>query len=451
MTRHRLVALALACLSSAVACSDDPPPPEAGALAQLSDDPGKADSATPIAMLGGLTLEDSRPVALPVVPAYVGFVVLAPAGADITATATSKKIATRVTVFGPRAANGSYGPALGSQPGSVRFVAPDEGAYLVVPQPRYVGQSGDATLSVSCSGTSCLGYCNAPAPTLGKRKWNHTTASPIVKALGDPRHRAYDQVIAPETTPTLSARFTYGAVDKDLEDENVDLWVRTCPRWEKVASVRTDSDGVARVTLAGPLAPGDYKVMWHVPGDNSTALGTLAVWEPGRAVVVSDIDGTLTTNDAQVFKAVFLGTDPALYPDSPEALWTLRRKGYRIQYLTGRPELLGRMSKAWLVTHAYPPGPTILTSETLEALPTESGVGDFKTEVLGRLESDVGVWLFAAFGNATTDISAYQASDIPNDHVFIIGPHAGERDTTAIASYGAILPTLRAWDEAPAP
>jgi|GEM_PF-3752034 len=442
-------ALALAAFVSAFTACDDPPP-EADALAQLSDDPGKADSATPIALVGGLTLEDSRVIALPVVPAYVGVVVLAPAGAELTVRAKSS-IGTRVTVFGPRAGDGSYGAALASEANTVSVTAPAEGAYLIVPQPRYVGQSGNATVSVSCAGTSCLGSCSAAAPKLAKRKWVHSIASRVVAALGSPRHRAYDQVLAEDALPTASARFTYGAIDKDLEDEDVDLWIRTCPGWEKVATARTDEDGTARATLPASLPPGDYQVLWYVPGDGTTATGTISIWESGRAVVVSDIDGTLTTNDAQLFEALFLGTDPALYPDSQEALWTLRRKGYRIAYITGRPELLGRMSKAWLATHAYPPGPTILTSETLEVLPTEDGVGDFKSRLLDAFTGDVGVWLFAAFGNATTDIFAYQASDIPNDHVFIIGKHAGEDGTTPVSSYKSLLPLLRGWPEAPTP
>ncbi|MFO0748116.1 MAG: hypothetical protein U1F43_21030 [Myxococcota bacterium] len=446
-----LASLAAASALAVTAC-DDTPPPEADALASLSGDPGKADSATPIAIVGGLTLEDANALSLPVVPAYVGLILLAPAGADVTVQADSKAIATRVTVFGPRAADGSYPPAIGSAPGSVRFTAPAEGAYLVVPQPRYVGQSGTATVRTTCAGTSCLGQCGAAkAPTLAKRKWVHTTGSKIVKALGDPRHRAYDQVVGPDDVPELSARFTYGAVDKDLEDEDVDLWIRSCPGWTKLATARTDDDGIARVQLAAPLAPGEYNLLWVVGGDATTAPGMLAVWEPGQTVVVSDIDGTLTINDAQVFKEIFLGTDPTAYTDADQALWTVRRKGYHVQYLTGRPELLGRMTKSWLAAHRFPPGPTKLTDKTLEALPSESGVGDFKTGILEHLVGDVGLWVYGAFGNATTDISAYQANDIPDDHDFIIGAHAGERGTTAVSSYTALLPTLRAWPEAPAP
>lgn len=450
VVRARLLALAALALTGA-SCVESPPP-ESAALMALPDDPGKADSATPIAIVGGLTLEDGNAIDLPVVPTYVGLVLLAPAGADLTIAADGKDgLATRVTAYGPRRPDGSYGEALGSEPGRVHFVASEDGAYLVVPQPRYVGQSGKATVRSSCSGTSCLGQCSAKSPALAKRRWVHTTASAVVSKLGSPRHRAYDQVVGPDALATLSARFTYAAIDKDLEDEDVDLWVRTCPGWEKVATARTDGDGVARVALGRALPVGEYQVLWHVPGDNTTATGTLAVWEPGRAVVVSDIDGTLTTNDAQVFKEVFLGSDPAQYPDAQRALWTARRAGYRVEYLTGRPELLGRMTKGWLAAHGFPPGPTILTSETLEVLPTESGVGDFKTAVLDHLAEDLGLWLFAGFGNATTDISAYQAAGIPNDHLFIIGPHAGERGTTSVASYGALLSALAGWPEAPTP
>lgn len=407
-------------------------------------DAQKADVASAVKILGGLTLEDATVAPLPSVPMFVAFVVLAPAGAQLQVTAAGGALATKVTLYGPRQPNGNFGRARATGVGSARLTAPADGAYLVVPQPRYVGRSGNATVSVACTGTKCKGSCAATKPSLRRRAWVHTTLSPLTTSNGGPAHRAYDAVVADGVRTTLRAKFSYGAIDKDLEDEDVDLWVRTCPGWQKLATVRTDDDGVAEFTLPAALAAGDYKLLWHVPGDGTTADGTVAFWERGRPIAVTDIDGTLTINDAQVFKQVFTGADPQQYAAADAALWVVRRKGYRLQYLTGRPESLGRMTKTWLAAHRFPPGPARLTDETLEVLPIESGVGDFKTRVLASLSRDVGVSFIAAFGNATTDLSAYQASAIANERLFIIGPHAGERGTTPVSSYAAILPKLEA-------
>lgn len=437
----RFVLSSLCLAVSVAACGADETvvEEESDAPVELGEfEDGKADSATgvQIALQGGLTLEDTTTVALPTPDRFVGFVVLAPAGADLSIRAAAS-IDTRVTLYGPRTVRG-WGASIGTGIGSVRKSVAKAGQYLVVPQPRYRGQSGQATVTVACFGTNCLGQCAATAAAPKTRAWVHDVASPVVTAAGEPMHRAFDAVVKSGSAPVLTAKFSYGAIDKDLEDEDVELWVRTCPGWKKIATVRTDDDGFASATLPR-LSEGEYRYFWYVPGDGTRADGLVSAWSTGRNVVVSDIDGTLTTDDGQIFSHLLTGDDPAQYPDAEKVLWTVRRLGYRIEYVSGRPQILTRHTKAWLAAHRFPPGAVKVTDATLEVLPTESGVGTFKTDFLGALKGQ-GLTLFAGYGNATTDISAYQANAIPNARLFIIGPHAGESGTTAIPSYTAHLP-----------
>lgn len=47
---------------------------------------------------------------------------------------------------------------------------------------------------------------------------------------------------------------------------------------------------------------------------------------------------------------------------------------------------------------------------------------------------DFGWNIVAAYGNAITDIEAYQSVGIPNDRIFIVGPNGGQLGSTAIAN-----------------
>jgi phosphatidate phosphatase PAH1 len=150
---------------------------------------------------------------------------------------------------------------------------------------------------------------------------------------------------------------------------------------------------------------------------------------------VSDIDGTLTTSDSQIFQQIFAGTDPAQWPDADKVMKVVRRKGYRMVYLTGRPQLLVGRTREWLNGHGFPAGVVKVTDGTMDVIPTEAFVGQFKTAYLQDLVQRVHVSLFAGYGNATTDIHAYQAAGLPNARIFIIGPNGGVDGSTPVPSY----------------
>ena len=199
------------------------------------------------------------------------------------------------------------------------------------------------------------------------------------------------------------------------------------------------------------LPAGDYRVRMIVRGDLSIADGIFAVWPKGVQVVISDVDGTLTTSDWELFKDVLAGKVATMYPDAERAIRNWTDKGYRVMYLTGRPQIFNRYTRNWLTTHNLPQGVVRLTDDALDAVPSEQGVQAFKTQVIKELIATFGAKVRAAHGNATTDIGAYQSNGIANSDVYIIGPNAGKMGSTAVSSYTSLLAGLAKYPNAAQP
>ena len=295
------------------------------------------------------------------------------------------------------------------------------------------------------------GHCAANYPAPAKSSWRHTTKSPFATAAGAPQHRIRDVIALPGAAAQLRGRFTYGTIDKDLEDESVELYLQTCPGWQLVATKITDGDGVILFDLPTHLAPGDYRVRMVVRGDLSSADGTFAVWPKGVQVVISDVDGTLTTSDWELFKDVVAHRGATMYANGDEAIRSWATKGYRVIYLTGRPQIYNRYTRHWLNTHNLPAGVVRLTDDARNVVPSEQGVQAFKAAVLKDLVTTFGATIRAGHGNAITDIGAYQAAGIANADLYIIGPHGGKMGSTAVVSYTALLPILAKYPDAAQP
>ena len=180
------------------------------------------------------------------------------------------------------------------------------------------------------------------------------------------------------------------------------------------------------------LPVGAYEVRFQVAGDQSTTTSVLWVLPAGTRFVVSDIDATLTTSDAALFEQIFLGLVPPAYPNSAELMAAHAGRGHVVLYLTGRPYWLSERTRDWLGDKQLAPGPLRVTDSNSDILPTEGSVGSFKRAQLAELVA-AGFVIDAAYGNATTDISAYLATGIDPERVWIIGAHAGERGTQAVS------------------
>jgi hypothetical protein len=329
---------------------------------------------------------------------------------------------------------------------------------------------GDTT-DTSVSDVDTAPTCDeSPRPFVGPSEpeaWNHF-GSNLTSSLGNANHRGQDVIVQVGRPQVLVAKFAYAFIDKDITCEDVDIWVQRevpCGEWERLGTARTtdnpddsldcdnygdrygiEDDG-GRVFFEIPedkrLAVGRYPIRMVLRGDLSQAAFDLIVVEAGTQAVLTDVDGTLTTSDTELFTEVILsifnGTyEQEMYVDADHMLKTWSDKGYLIIYMSGRPDLLRTMSERWIEAR-FPPGPIHLTDTNGQVLPTNDGVGTYKKEFIAYLRSQ-GIDIVAAYGNATTDIWAYGQSNIPKEVTFIIGDHAGEEGTQALS--GSYTPHL---------
>jgi phosphatidate phosphatase APP1 len=268
--------------------------------------------------------------------------------------------------------------------------------------------------------------------TAGETEAWQQLGTPIVVATGGPGHSAEDRVVATAAALELRGKFTYGLISKDLEGELVRVYLDDCSGWVDLGAHETDADG--RVAVAGPtdLPPGEYGVRFEVAGDLSATASTAWVLPPGTHLAVTDIDGTLTTSDTELFREILDGSHvPEAYPGAVELTEAHAALGHVIVYLTGRPYLLTDVTRAWLADLGFAAGALHLTDEALDVLPTEAQVGAYKLAFLQSL-IDAGFVLDLAYGNATTDIYAYLGVAIPPELVWIIGDNAGVDGTNAV-------------------
>lgn len=293
-------------------------------------------------------------------------------------------------------------------------------------------------------------------PTLAPARGFDHISSSTVTTLASPNHRGRDQIYTAGEAQWVIAKLAYGTVDKDLEDEAVDIFVeRGCGgSWEKLGSTRTSTgdgtqsvDGVAdaggRVFFQIPpsktLELGRHRVRVVVTGDHSSTDMLIDVVKKDTPIVVSDVDGTLTSSEFVEFSALLQGELPAAQPDAAAALGRLASKGYRIVYLTARPEWLGARTHEFLATRGFPAGIVHTTSSLTGAI--GGAAAEFKTGELDRLRAHhlVVAW---GFGNQASDTDAYDRAAIePRDHRIFLGQQDAHGGRT-VTNYGELLPSL---------
>jgi hypothetical protein len=263
------------------------------------------------------------------------------------------------------------------------------------------------------AGGECLDVltCDADYPDLGATiDWNHFSSS--VAAAGFVNHRGRDMFYNPGDTVWVMAKFAYGLLDDDIKDEEVDVWLnRGCGAgWELVGTELT-TDDAEHPTVEGvedtggwvffdatdlDLEEGRHRFLLSVGGDRSTTEVYVDVVPAGTPVIVTDIDGTLTTEENEEFSALLTGALPQSNPDSADVLTALAEQGYRVFYLTARPHFLGQRTREFLAAHQYPLG-VVHTTLTFTGATGDTAVG-YKSDELAAIAARglVPSW---AFGN----------------------------------------------------
>mgnify|MGYP000052287380 FL=1 len=249
--------------------------------------------------------------------------------------------------------------------------------------------------------------------------------------LYQPYHFIHDQMVNPDQETFVVGKFDYDwLLHKDLEGEYIKAYIYGTGMndWEYLGQYKTDSDG--KVFVPVNKGVGEYKIRMVVTGDLSMADGFVSVVDSRREAVLFDIDGTLTLND---FEAVgdYLGTDVAdAYYYAQQTVNAYKDKGYQIIYLTGRPYWVGKDTREWFDYMELPLGHLHTNPYGDGPIPPDTQA--YKSQYLNQLINENNIKIVRAYGNASTDIAAYESAGIDKAQTFIIGENAGNNNTQAI-------------------
>jgi hypothetical protein len=285
--------------------------------------------------------------------------------------------------------------------------------------------------------------CSA-APGVPATDFRHTT-SEMVAELGEPRHRGVDLIAAAsDATQVLSGALAYSDLDKALEDEDVRIFACEAGQWRDLGTTRTDGDGRFAMTLSGDARLGVGLRDLFAAAPDATGVWFLALVAPdGSRVVVSDVDGTLTSSENAFPISTVLATSVGAQPGAADQLAAAATAGITPIYVTARGDLYTASTRQWLADHGFPRAPLHLAPGVV-TLPGSSTVA-FKQSFVSPLVERFDI--AAAIGNRATDITAYADAGIAADRILIKLPEFTEELSAPLSSHLAI--GFSAYDQLP--
>jgi phosphatidate phosphatase PAH1 len=281
-------------------------------------------------------------------------------------------------------------------------------------------------------------------PAYRSGKFRHAT-NRTMTSFGSPRHRGYDLIaVESDEKQTLGGKFAYTKFDKDLKDEAVVVFACRDGEWRRIGDTRTDNQGRFALELTGDerLPAGMRDLYAAAPGDGTGVRFLAYVARQGESVIVTDLDGTVTESETAMVRTVLLGDDIAHRADAPFAL---RASKKTVVYLSSRGDQLSNVTREWLASHGFPPGPLRL-ARAYATKPGEKTVAT-KTALLRALPMPI----HAAIGNRRSDVASYTNAGVPAHRIFVKLPEfEGElaedlaaKRAVPFTSYRMLAPHLR--------
>jgi phosphatidate phosphatase PAH1 len=238
-------------------------------------------------------------------------------------------------------------------------------------------------------------------------------------------------------TQMLEGWISYTIFDQALDDEDVDVFACRAGEWQRVGIARTDDEGHFALRLSGDarLPIGMRDLFVSVVGDR-TGVGFLAYVAPqGSPLLVSDVDGTLTSSENAFLETIALGTEPDAHTGAARAYDTTTAKGYQVVYVTARGNQYTTATREWLAHKFFPRGPVRLSPSFL-TLPGGDTV-DYKTQTIAALVA-AGLEAAVGVGNRASDITAYTVARVAADRIFIKLPEFASEVQPQLAAGAAI-------------
>jgi hypothetical protein len=295
-------------------------------------------------------------------------------------------------------------------------------------EPGAGGGAGAAVPDVRCPG----------APAAGEAGRFHHVKNVVISHLGDPRHRGFDLVTsAGSATQRLEGWISYTVIDKALEDEDVDVFACRAGQWRRVGTARTDDEGHFVLALSGTdrLPIGMRDLFASVVGDR-TGIGFLGYVAPeGTALVVSDVDGTLTSSENAFLETIAFGVEPAARAGAARAFAAATAGRKQLVYVTARGNQYTSATRDWLDHHGFPRGPLRL-SPSFVTLPGGDTI-EFKTRTISTLAA-AGFDLSAGVGNRASDVAAYTSIGLAADRIFIELPDFADEVQPLVDAHQAV-------------
>lgn len=260
-------------------------------------------------------------------------------------------------------------------------------------------------------------------------------------ALGNPSGSIADTYIANDQKPQAGDVVYRGRKARTTEldglgalavpGEFVSLWYydEKAAAWQTLGRTKTDAEGRYALPDTKFLAPNGRPIYSVLEADGTCVEHYDYTLPPGTKFVLTDIDGTMTLSDDELFKQIGDGSYvPQQNASADQLMNTWKDKGYQVVYLSARPHLFRAESRVWLDDLGFPTGPMI----TANSLVFGDSAREYKGAWVKRLTTDLGWEVVAAYGNAESDIQAYEDAGIPKDITFIVGEFAGASGTVAI-------------------
>jgi phosphatidate phosphatase PAH1 len=290
-------------------------------------------------------------------------------------------------------------------------------------------------------GVANLKICDqaSVAENVPLKPWRH--ASSELLSWFSAFHMNNDILVAFGQDALIPGKFSYGTLSKDLEDEEIEVWIDRCSSViQLLGSAITDDDGRSNFTIKASQikVPGVYKIYQRVAGDNTWVASTLRVLPRGSHLAVFDIDGTLTTSDSEMQWAVWKKLlsqkyDPVARRGAREVTQAWYEAGNEIVYLSGRHYALTDMSRQWLAGKDMAPGTLLVGQSISEIMPNNEGVGMFKLQHLNAMKRN-GFVINAAYGNAMTDVFSYEQAGMAKSATYIVGEYGGSGGTVNLGN-----------------